>query len=232
MIIEGNLELIHSASPQGSETLPGDITDTVTLNTPVWNAQHPYLLAQQASAGEWIFRIRGMDEINDPNYFAQLLVCVIATGLHLRAPKETCPEYSAGALAGLWIAIWDISHALTRRPIRSLGYGDCGRATPNWDRTGCFAGWSVVLCGVFERLYRRTRYIFGIGSNGALGDVNWPVEISSLFRSWLWAACGSYGTDFAQFDYGLRSGDWNVRIILLVDVPFIDAKRHSKTCLA
>ena len=88
VIIEGNLELIHSASPQGSETLPGDITDTVTLNTPVWNAQHPYLLAQQASAGEWIFRIRGMDQINDPNDFAQLLVCVIPLVFIFWCPKK------------------------------------------------------------------------------------------------------------------------------------------------
>jgi hypothetical protein len=77
VIIQGNLELIHSGSPQWSETLPGDITNTVTLNTPIWNAQHPYLMAQQAAAGKWIFRVRGMDQINDPNDFGQLLVCVI-----------------------------------------------------------------------------------------------------------------------------------------------------------
>ncbi len=37
----------------------------------------PYLLAMQNSAGEWFYRLRGLGEINDPNDFAQLLVCVI-----------------------------------------------------------------------------------------------------------------------------------------------------------
>ena len=88
VIIEGNLELIHSASPQGLETLPGDITATVTLNTPIWNAQHPYLLAQQADSGKWIYRIRGMDQINDPNDFGQLLVCVIPLIFIFWRPKK------------------------------------------------------------------------------------------------------------------------------------------------
>jgi hypothetical protein len=88
VIIEGNLELIHSASPQWSETLPGDITNTVTLNTPIWNAQHPYLMAEQAAAGKWFFRIRGMDQINDPNDFGQLLVCVIPLVFIFWRPKK------------------------------------------------------------------------------------------------------------------------------------------------
>jgi hypothetical protein len=88
VIIEGNLELNHIASPQGLETLPGDITNTVTLNSPVWNAQHPYLLAQQGAPGEWIYRIRGMDEINDPNDFGQLLVCVIPLVFIFWRPKK------------------------------------------------------------------------------------------------------------------------------------------------
>ena len=88
VIIEGNLELIHSASPQGSETLPGDITDTVTLNTSVWNAGHPYLFAQQTASGEWIYRIRGMDQINDPNDFGQLLVCVVPLVFIFWCPKK------------------------------------------------------------------------------------------------------------------------------------------------
>jgi hypothetical protein len=88
VIIEGNLELIHSAAPQESETLAGDVTDTVTLNTPAWNARHPYLLAQQAAAGEWILRVRGMDQINDPNDFGQLLVCVMPLVFIFWRPKK------------------------------------------------------------------------------------------------------------------------------------------------
>jgi hypothetical protein len=88
VIIEGNRELIHSTSPRESETLPGDVTNTVTLNSPVWNAAHPYLLAQQAAPGKWIFRIRGMDQINDPNDFGQLLVCVIPLAFIFWRPKK------------------------------------------------------------------------------------------------------------------------------------------------
>jgi len=88
VIIEGNLELIHSASPQESETLPGDITATVTLNTPVWDAKHPYLFAQQTASGVWIYRIRGMDQINDPNDLGQFLVCVIPLVFIFWRPKK------------------------------------------------------------------------------------------------------------------------------------------------
>src|SRR5271166_3763904 len=147
-------------------------------------------------------------------------------GLHLLAPKETCPQYSVCAFAGLWIAIRGLSHALARRADVYWDYGDCGWVPTNWDHTGCLAGWSVVHCSVCTRLYRRTRYLFGIKSDGTLGDVNWPIEISSPLRSWLWATCGSYRTDCAQFDYGMRSGNWPAGIILLDDVPFCDATGH------
>ncbi|MGA2049858.1 MAG: O-antigen ligase family protein [Terracidiphilus sp.] len=48
-----------------------------TAEITVGNTQSPYLLAQQSDAGEWIFRLRGLGEINDPNDFAQLIVCLI-----------------------------------------------------------------------------------------------------------------------------------------------------------
>jgi len=37
----------------------------------------PYLMAMRNNAGEWFYRLRGLGEINDPNDFAQLIVCVI-----------------------------------------------------------------------------------------------------------------------------------------------------------
>jgi O-antigen ligase len=39
--------------------------------------QHPYLMSQQNLAGEWIYRLKGLGLINDPNDFGQLLVCII-----------------------------------------------------------------------------------------------------------------------------------------------------------
>ena len=35
-----------------------------------------YLMAQKNTAGEWIYRVRGLGGINDPNDFAQLIACV------------------------------------------------------------------------------------------------------------------------------------------------------------
>jgi hypothetical protein len=37
----------------------------------------PYAMAQRNSNGDWIFRLMGRGEINDPNDFAQLIVCSI-----------------------------------------------------------------------------------------------------------------------------------------------------------
>jgi hypothetical protein len=37
----------------------------------------PYAMAQRNANGDWIFRLMGLGEINDPNDFAQLIVCTI-----------------------------------------------------------------------------------------------------------------------------------------------------------
>jgi len=42
-----------------------------------WNFEHPYLLPQRSDAGDWTYRVRGQNFINDPNDFGQLLVCLI-----------------------------------------------------------------------------------------------------------------------------------------------------------
>jgi hypothetical protein len=47
-----------------------------------------YLLAQRSDAGEWFYRIRGQDFINDPNDFAQLIVCVIPLMFIFWRPKK------------------------------------------------------------------------------------------------------------------------------------------------
>lgn len=42
-----------------------------------WDMEHPYLMAQQNETGEYLYRLRGLGLINDPNDFGQLLVCLI-----------------------------------------------------------------------------------------------------------------------------------------------------------
>jgi hypothetical protein len=47
-----------------------------------------YLLAQKSDAGEWFYRIRGLDFINDPNDFAQVIVCVVPLVFIFWRPKR------------------------------------------------------------------------------------------------------------------------------------------------
>lgn len=47
-----------------------------------------YLFAGQNETGEWIFRLRGLGVINDPNDFGQLLVCVIPLVFIIWKPKK------------------------------------------------------------------------------------------------------------------------------------------------
>lgn len=48
----------------------------------------PYLLAMRSDAGDMIFRLRGLGEINDPNDFGQLIVCVIPLVFIFWLPKR------------------------------------------------------------------------------------------------------------------------------------------------
>jgi hypothetical protein len=49
----------------------------------------PYVLMMKNDTGDWIYRLRGLGEINDPNDFAQLLVCVIPLVFFFWQPKRT-----------------------------------------------------------------------------------------------------------------------------------------------
>lgn len=48
----------------------------------------PYLYGQRDAAGEWVPRLRGQGFINDPNDFAQLIVCVIPLVFIFWRPKR------------------------------------------------------------------------------------------------------------------------------------------------
>ena len=48
-----------------------------------------YLYPQRNDAGEWIFRVRGLGQINDPNDFAQLIVCLLPLMFIFWTPKKT-----------------------------------------------------------------------------------------------------------------------------------------------
>jgi O-antigen ligase len=51
-------------------------------------SESPYLLPQKSDAGDWFYRIRGLDFINDPNDFAQVIVCVTPLVFIFWQPKK------------------------------------------------------------------------------------------------------------------------------------------------
>jgi len=69
-------------------TGPPQILDSGSANMPLWDFEHPYLTPQRSDAGEWIYRIRGQNFINDPNDFGQLLVCVTPLLFIFWRPKK------------------------------------------------------------------------------------------------------------------------------------------------
>jgi O-antigen ligase len=62
-------------------------TGDVNLN--LWDMQHPYLFTQPNLAGEFLYRLRGLGPIHDPNDFGQLVVCVIPLLFVFWRPKHT-----------------------------------------------------------------------------------------------------------------------------------------------
>jgi O-antigen ligase len=59
----------------GSMQLRQAASDSTALNP--GSMQYPYILAMKDDAGESFYRLRGLGLINDPNDFAQLIVCEI-----------------------------------------------------------------------------------------------------------------------------------------------------------
>ena len=84
VIARGSVDLFYGV-PDGSASEPGN-TERAGLKS--WNMRHPYLLAMNSDAGEKLYRLRGPGEINDPNDFGQLLVCMIPlTFIYWRSKK-------------------------------------------------------------------------------------------------------------------------------------------------
>ncbi len=98
VIVQGSLDLLHTPTQVVAETVPGDIQDTVTLNSPLWNVEHPYIVAQQTSPFEWILRLRGLGIINDPNDLGQLLACVFPLVFIFWQPKKFIRNFAFAIL--------------------------------------------------------------------------------------------------------------------------------------
>ncbi|HEY3704747.1 MAG TPA: O-antigen ligase family protein [Terracidiphilus sp.] len=74
VILKGSLEL---------RAVGGDAPSPALLD------ESSYLLAQRSDQGEWFYRLRGQHFMNDPNDFAQFLVCMVPMAFALWRPKKT-----------------------------------------------------------------------------------------------------------------------------------------------
>lgn len=73
VIAHGYIDLPHGDPGRGFF----QAGDTGSAETSQWNIEHPYLLLMSNDAGIMICRLRGLGLINDPNDFAQFVICVI-----------------------------------------------------------------------------------------------------------------------------------------------------------
>jgi O-antigen ligase len=75
VIAHGSLDLLHGVPPRaGSDQ---------------WDLEHPYLLESSSETGSPLYRLKGLGEINDPNDFAQLIVCLIPMVFIFWRPRRT-----------------------------------------------------------------------------------------------------------------------------------------------
>ena len=73
VIGNGCITLLHGTP----EAPRHDMNSHEIVPLPMEATEIPYLLAMRSDAGDLIYRLRGLGNINDPNDFGQLLVCVI-----------------------------------------------------------------------------------------------------------------------------------------------------------
>jgi O-antigen ligase len=91
VIAHGYADLLHvealNLSPQTGTALPGGAPQGLSA-TQLWDMEHPYLLAMYGGTEEQIFRLRGLGDINDPNDFGQVIVCLIPLVFIFWRPKR------------------------------------------------------------------------------------------------------------------------------------------------
>jgi hypothetical protein len=84
VITKGYIDLMHGVSGN-SAPQPGVAE---SYNPYLWDMQHPYLFRMGNDKGEFFYRLRGLGFINDPNDFAQLIVCLIPLMFIFWRPKK------------------------------------------------------------------------------------------------------------------------------------------------
>jgi hypothetical protein len=74
-------------------TVPVSVAQAESGEIPPENIS-PYFLGMSNSAGQWFYRLKGQGEINDPNDFAQLIVCVLPLMFIFWKPKKTLRNFA------------------------------------------------------------------------------------------------------------------------------------------
>jgi hypothetical protein len=73
VIAHGYSDLLRGVPASGPTRT--DVPENARIT--VWDIEHPYLLAMPDGEGGWFYRLRGLGDINDPNDFGQVTVCLI-----------------------------------------------------------------------------------------------------------------------------------------------------------
>jgi hypothetical protein len=84
VIAHGVTDLFRGG-PGGSSLSSGN--DKVVISDQ-WDMQHPYVFIMNDDTGGVFYRVRGLGGINDPNDFAQLIVCVIPLTFIFWRPRK------------------------------------------------------------------------------------------------------------------------------------------------
>jgi hypothetical protein len=105
VIARGTADLVSMSGSYGPPIDPS----RGSADLPQWNAAHPYLYPMSNSEGQWFYRIRGLGMINDPNDFAQLLLCLVPLMFIFWRPKKPALNFAfvlipvAMLLAGIFL---------------------------------------------------------------------------------------------------------------------------------
>jgi hypothetical protein len=87
VIAHGGFDMLHGLGFGPVQALGNDRVDN--WNQDQWSMEHPYIYFVGSESGlSWLFRLKGLGLINDPNDFGQFTVCVIPLVFIFWRPKK------------------------------------------------------------------------------------------------------------------------------------------------
>ena len=151
VIARGYLDLRHVVPLSAPQP---EATEDAVLDE--WNSEHPYLFAMNNDAGETFYRLRGLGEINDPNDFGQLTVCVIPLLFIFWRPKKMFLNIACCHPAGERLGVRRLPHPLARCPCSFDGSSSRSGAPAHRDHSRACSRRRTILRGLGTEFHRRT----------------------------------------------------------------------------